>query len=246
MIIISGSQRIIVDPCLGPKGSLPPYTLFRRFPRMNPTVELPENIGPVIEDITAGLITHCRNGHFDHLDKAGAKLLAKTKVPVFCSHLDDAFLQRRHIKTMPLHPDKRQDFLGGCIKPVKTSHGVGIIGKLMGPGLGYFIELPDTPSLYIAGDTVLTPVVRNVLIDLKPDISFLWAGTPVLDVGKPIIMPMEEMLEFINMAPGLVIASHMDAFNHCTTTRSKLREAVTEAGLSEKVMIPEDGELIAL
>ena len=59
-------------------------------------------------------------------------------------------------------------------------------------------------------------------------------------------MPMEEILEFIEMAPGIVIATHMNAFNHCTTTRSKLREAVSKAGLSEKVIIPEDGELLDL
>jgi len=244
MIISYGAQNIIVDPCLGPKGSLPPYIFFRRFPRFNPVVPLPENINQALEDITAGLITHCRMGHFDHLDKAGARLLSKHQVPVYCNALDEVYLKKRKLSTIPLYTDKRQKFLEGSITPCKTSHGYGLIGKIMGPGAGYFIELPGEPSLYISGDTVLTPIVRNVLSSLKPDISFLWAGTPVLDIGRPILMPMDEMLEFINLAPGIVIASHMEAFNHCTTTRADLKEAVHQAGLTDKVRIPEDGEVI--
>lgn len=246
MIIMSGSHRIIVDPCLGPKGSLPPYTLFRRFPRLNPTVGLPDNIEPVLDEITAGLITHCRNGHFDHLDKTGIKLLSKKQIPVFCSHLDTNFLIKKNINAQSLYIDKENSFLGGRIIPFKTAHGTGIIGKLMGPGLGYFIELPDEPSIYIAGDTLLTPVVRNAIADMKPDIVVLYAGTPVLDIGRPIIMPMDELLECIRLSPGRVVATHMDSFNHCTTTRKKLRDAAKKAGVSEKVIIPEDGELIAL
>ena len=66
MIISYGAQNIIVDPCFGPKGSLPPYTLFRRFPRFNPVVPLPKNINQELEDITAGLITHTPSNLMDH------------------------------------------------------------------------------------------------------------------------------------------------------------------------------------
>jgi len=43
MIIHYNDHRILVDPCLNPKGSLPPYTFFRKWPRLNPTVDLPQN-----------------------------------------------------------------------------------------------------------------------------------------------------------------------------------------------------------
>jgi hypothetical protein len=51
-------------------------------------------------------------------------------------------------------------------------------------------------------------------------------------------------LDFIRTAPGKVIAVHLDAFNHCLTTRDILRDAVSKEGLSGKVMIPADGELM--
>ena len=57
-------------------------------------------------------------------------------------------------------------------------------------------------------------------------------------------MPVNELLDFIRIAPGKVIAVHLDAFNHCLTTRDILRDAVSKEGLSGKVMIPADGELM--
>ena len=65
-------------------------------------------------------------------------------------------------------------------------------------------------------------------------------------IGRPILMAIHELLDFIRTAPGKVIAVHLDAFNHCLTTRDILRDAVSKEGLSGKVMIPADGELMEL
>jgi hypothetical protein len=54
------------------------------------------------------------------------------------------------------------------------------------------------------------------------------------------------MLEFIEMAPGTVIAVHMDAFNHCLTSRADLRQAMAGSGFSGKVQIPQDGETVII
>ena len=244
MIIHYNGHRILVDPCLNPKGSLPPYTLFRKRPRLNPLVDLPLNSESLLSQITSGLITHCRYGHFDHLDKSGIRLLEQKQVPVYCNYLDEPYLRRRRINTIPLKTNQRMGFLTGSITSFPTAHGHGLAGMLMRPGAGYFIELPGDKSIYISGDTVMTQTVIHVLNDLRPDISILNAGTAALDFGRPILMPIQEQLDFIRTAPGKVIAVHLDAFNHCLTTRDILRDAVSKEGLSGKVMIPADGELM--
>ena len=48
MVIEIGAESILVDPMLGPKGSLPPFALFRHRARRNPTVELPPNIESIL------------------------------------------------------------------------------------------------------------------------------------------------------------------------------------------------------
>lgn len=191
MIIHSREHRILVDPCLNPKGSLPTYTLFRKRPRFNPIVNLPPNADALLSQITCGLITHFRYGHFDHLDKSGSRLLAQKKVPVYCNSIDEPPLKRRRIRTIPLAMNKVSQFLTGLITTFPTAHGHGLAGMLMGPGTGYFIELPGDKSIYISGDTVMTQTVRNVLNDLRPDVSILNAGTAVLDFGRPILMPLD-------------------------------------------------------
>ena len=244
MIIHLNGQRILIDPCLAQKGSLPPYTLFRRKPRFNPLVDLPENAWPAIAQITAGLITHCRYGHFDHLDELGASLLAQKQVPVYCNALDESFLRRDNMNTRPLHLNQKNTFLSGNIFPVPTQHGHGLAGTLMRPGAGYFIDLPGEKTIYISGDTVMTPTVLHVLEHFRPDISILNAGTAILDFGKPILMPIHEQLDFIKAASGKVVAVHLDAFNHCLTSREILKEAAMKEGLSDKLVIPADGEFM--
>lgn len=246
MIIHYNEHRIIVDPCLNPKGSLPPYTLFRKRPQLNPIVDLPPNSESNLSHITSGLITHCRYGHFDHLDKSGIRLLAMKHVPVYCNYPDAPYLKKRHINTVALKMNQRNEFLTGSITTFPAAHGHGLAGMLMRPGAGYFIELPGDKTIYISGDTVMTQTVNHVLKYLQPDISILNAGTAVLDFGRPILMPINDQLDFIRAAPGIVIAVHLDAFNHCLTNRDMLRDAVSNAGLSGKVTIPADGELMEL
>jgi hypothetical protein len=92
----------------------------------------------------------------------------------------------------------------------------------------------------------MTQTVKHILNDLRPDISIINSGTAILDFGKPILMPIDEQMDFIRTAPGKVIAVHLDAFNHCLTTRDILMNAVLKEGLSEKVIIPRDGEMMNL
>jgi L-ascorbate metabolism protein UlaG (beta-lactamase superfamily) len=115
----------------------------------------------------------------------------------------------------------------------------------MANGAGFYIQLPGEPSLYISGDTVYTPAVERVLRDLNPDIAVVAAGSARLDVGGAILMPLEEILKFVRTAPGTVIANHLEALNHCPTTRAELRQALEVNGLAAKVLVPEDGETLA-
>ncbi|MFH2098257.1 MAG: MBL fold metallo-hydrolase, partial [Pseudomonadota bacterium] len=196
--------------------------------------------------VTGGLVTHCRFGHWDHLDSKGARLLAELKVPVYCGSGDVRYLEKKGIRAVGMVPEKARPFLNGRITPVAAEHGKGIIRRFMGPGLGFFLDLPGEPSLYIAGDTVLTARVREVLQNLRPQVAIVNAGSAVLDIGKPILMPLDEIIEFVQTAPGVVVAVHMNAVNHCMTDRKTLKAKLLEMNLSEKVWIPEEGETLSL
>ena len=61
----------------------------------------------------------------------------------------------------------------------------------------------------------------------------------------PIIMGQEDVLNVHFLLPQAnIVASHMEAINHCLLTRSALREYVEANQVSDAVSIPEDGETV--
>ena len=245
-VLQAGEHQILVDPMLGPPGSLISLT-FVRAPHRNPLVPLPANTDwSALATASACLLTHCRYGHADHLDGAGKKLLAEHNIPVYAQARDRGYLRRRGMEVVPLRVGVRQPFLGGTVMPVPAQHGHDLVHWLMGPGVGYVIELPNEPSVYYCGDTILTPTVAETIRAVKPDVVIVPAGGARLDVGRPILMTPEEVIRCISLAPGRVVAFHMEALNHCPTTRQTIRQRAEQAGVLHKVLIPDDGEMLHL
>lgn len=244
LIIQSDEHVILVDPMLSRKGAMPTFSFFRHKAARNPLVELPNNAASALREVTVGLITHCQNKHVDHLDSKGEELLRGGNVPTYCRQDDYRYLKKRGLAAHGLSMQVRQPFLGGHITLIPARHGHGWISALMGPGVGYVIELPNEPSVYISGDTVMTDDVRNALKDHQPDIAIVAAGNASTDVGKPILMSLDEVMEFTSLAPRKVVANHLEALNHCPVTRKQVAQSAIHAGLADRLMIPADGDVI--
>ncbi|MET1080732.1 MAG: MBL fold metallo-hydrolase [Pseudomonas sp.] len=245
VILQFGPHRVLVDPMLAPQDSLPPLRLFGARQR-NPRVELPESTPAALESVTHCLITHCQKGHFDHLDRSAKRWLRERQTPVICTPHDAPYLRTRGLNAQPLPDDHAQPsaFLGGQIRTVRCTHGHGWVGRLMEHGVGYLIELPDEPSLYLAGDTVLTPTVEAFVRRHQPDVCLVPAGGARFDLGHDIIMGVEEVLAFTRLAHGQVVANHLEALSHCPVTRQALAAAAQAAGLRNRLQIPADGECL--
>ena len=248
-VIESGENHILIDPMLGAKGTLPPFAYFRFKLRKNPLVDLPYITSGILEKITHCLITHSQKfglkplQHTDHLDKPGEEFLRSKNIPITTLARDAKVLEKYKLNIHTrLEFWKPQPLLGGEIIAVPAQHGHTWVHRLMANGAGYVISLPNEPSVYISGDTVYTPDVERALTELKPDIAVVAAGTATLDISKPILMTLDEIVRFVETAPGKVIANHLEALNHCPTTRASLKDELERRGLLDKVMIPEDVE----
>ncbi|MBD9482556.1 MBL fold metallo-hydrolase [Pseudomonas sp. PDM14] len=245
LILQFGPHRVLVDPMLARKGELPPLRLFGANQR-NPLVELPASAEQALESVTHCLITHCQKGHFDHLDRAGKRWLRDRQIPVICTPHDAPYLASRGLNVQPLPAAHQQPcaFLGGTLRTVACTHGLGLVGKLMEHGVGYLIELPGEPSLYLAGDTLLTPTVREFVLCEQPAVSVVPAGGARFDLGGDIIMGIEEVIAFTGLSHATVVANHLEAISHCPTSRRALAAAATTAGVDARLLIPEDGETL--
>lgn len=245
VIVEANGKVILVDPMLAPMGAIPPLKYFTGSRRRNPLVELPEITSALLERVTHCLITHCQKGHFDHLDRAGVKWLRERQVPIFCMEGDADYLAKKGLTVLPLKArDEAQAFLGGTIVPIPCVHGRGVVGSMMAHGHGYFIQLQGEPSLYIAGDTVLTNDVKKCLSQCKPDIAVLPAGGARFDVGGDIIMGVDDVIAASHLTSGTVIANHLEALDHCPVTRKGLAGRCRRENLEHKLLIPEDGETL--
>ncbi|MGH1334988.1 MAG: MBL fold metallo-hydrolase [Aureispira sp.] len=244
LLLETARHGILVDPMLGPKGHLPTLTFFRHKARKNPIVELPTIWEELSKKVTHCIITHL---HPDHIDAAGKAFLRQAQIPVYCSYKDAAVLKKAGLNVVQtVEYNKRKPFLEGNIEGIPAKHGYGFIAKLMGNVMGFYIELQEEPSIYISADTIYTPAVQRVLSQYQPQLSIVAGGSAQLDIFQPLLMTVEDILKFVQQAPGNVLINHLEAVNHCPTTRRGLQELFAQYELSNKVFIPEDGEVVTL
>ena len=244
MVIETEKDVILVDPMLGLKGTMPTFTFFRFKAQKNPIVPLPDSCKVILKKVTHCIITH---KHPDHLDKEGELFLTKNKIPVTCSVKDVALFKKKGLNIVQsIDYWKNSPFLGGTIEGIPARHGYGFVAKPMGNVMGYYIKLPNQKSIYLSSDTIYTNDVDKVLKEYKPSISVVACGTAQLDIFKPLLMSVDDILKFVKNTSGDVIANHLEAVNHCPTTREELRKELKKNGLFEKVSIPKDGEILSI
>jgi len=252
-VVEAGVNFILIDPMLSEEGELPPFAYLRHKCRRNPIVPLPDNAHEIIAKVTHCIITHSQKHgielltHTDHFDKPGRDFLRKKSIPVVCRQQDSSYMKKKGINVQTaVDYWKTEQFIGGEITAIPALHGHSWIHTFMANGAGFFISLPNEPSIYISGDTVYTEDVEKALTELKPDIAVVASGGASLDIGGPILMPLEEIITFIQKAPNKVVANHLEALNHCPTTRSQLKHELEKNGLLSKTFIPNDGESLTI
>lgn len=236
-------KTFLVDPMLSEKGGWPGFEGTVNSETANPTVDLPVPVADLL-DVDAVIVSHT---HTDHWDDA-AKAIIPKHIVHFAQNEQDAEQIRRAGFRDARVLDSATQFEGITLVKTPGQHGrghvlEGMIGELLGQVCGIVFTHPDEPTLYVAGDTVWYEGVEETLKKYDPDVVVLNSGDAKLLTSDSIIMGKHDVLEVCAAAPrATVIASHMEAVNHATLTRSDLRAFVAENGLSERVRIPANGE----
>lgn len=241
LLIDYGGQRILLDPMLGDKGSLGSIS----GKGVTPSVDLVMPIEDITKDLDFVLVTHAHLDHFD--DKAFAVLDKSLKV--YCQPEDrHIFLYRSFWDTDAVTDSVTHK--GVTIIRTEAQHGTGRILKAMGESSGYVLKAEGMPVVYIIGDGVWTQGVYNNIEKYKPDYIVVNSGGAVDKNYKstPIIMDEKQVMALVQESgKAKIIAVHMDAVDHCRTTRTVLRKEAKQNQVStEKLIIPEDGEAIDL
>ena len=236
-----GGRTILLDPYLSDAGALPAFNNTPN-PRRNPLVPLPMPARDVVAGIDAVLLTHT---HVDHWDVPARELLPKG-TPIFTQPADQARVREAGF-TDVRSIDDTLTWEGLSVTRTGGQHGRGEVGTRMGTVSGYVLRHAGSPTLYIAGATIWCPDVEEALRRHRPDIVVVNAGEAQFLEGGPIIMGVADVVQVCRAAPAAtVVAVHMEAVNHCVLSRAGLRAGLDAAAVRNRILIPGDGEQIAL
>src|SRR5690606_15516495 len=114
---------------------------------------------------------------------------------------------------------------------IEAEHGTGEVLKLMGKTSGFVLKAKNQPTIYIVGDAIWTEDIKRNIKKFKPDYIVVNSGGALIKgyENTPIIMnEMQTMALIRESGKAKVIAVHMDALDHCRTTRKSLSEKAAE------------------
>ncbi|MGD8105266.1 MBL fold metallo-hydrolase [Pantoea sp. FN0302] len=239
-------SRFLIDPVLADKEAWPGFPGTARSHRRNPLVELPVAIDELLK-VDAVIVTHT---HLDHWDEA-AQHAIPNDMPIFVQHENDAALIRSQGFTEVRVLQDENSFADITIIKTDGQHGSDEayanpeMAAMLGDACGLVLRHNSEKTLYIAGDTIWVKPYVDTLQTWQPDVVVLNAGFAQVDGYGAIIMGKEDVLRTHQILPhATIVASHLEAINHCVLTRAEIREYAHQQSIEQSVRIPEDGETL--
>lgn len=235
--ITYAGKVVLTDPMLSQKHEFDAFAGKSR----NPISDLPIPAKDVVEGIDAVLLSHL---HIDHFDPAAEEMLPKD-IPVFCQPGDEERLKKKGFQSVtPVDPSV--EWQGIKVTRTQGQHGTGSLGEKMGDVSGYVLQAESEPTLYWAGDTIWCDAVKRVVTDTQPDIILTHSSGARFPKSDPIVMDAEQTIALCQAAPNaIVVATHMEALDHGTVSRTDLRALAEREGIEvARLSIPLDGEVL--
>src|SRR4051812_36728370 len=232
--------NLLVDPMLSDMAAMPPID-DSGDERRNPLVPLPMSLDEIMHGVHAVLVTHT---HRDHWDAAATERIPK-HMRILCQPEDaDKFYDWGFDDVRPIH--SAAVFGHVSIYRTGAQHGTGDLAKKMAPVSGYFLNSRQGDSLYLAGDSVWSNPVKDVLNRYHPQVTVLNTGAARFTYGDPITMTEKDVVRVVRQAPYTkVVAIHMESINHCALTRKDLARHLADNNIGDQVVIPQDGERLS-
>ena len=251
--IVFNGLTLLVDPLLAKKGEYPGFdvadTVERKLMR-NPLIDLPEPVEEVLKDIEAVILTHT---HLDHWDPVAEKIIPKY-IPIFVQHAADKKLVQSKGFADVRVVGVNTPFKGITITKTGGQHGSDqmfsnpVVAELLDESMGFVLRAPGQKVVYFAGDTIWHDYCEVAIKKYEPDYIVLNTGEAKCEGFEgSLIMGTDDVKKCYDFSKkAKIITVHMDAINHCVCSREMMRKFVKENKLDDRVLIPNDGEILKL
>ena len=210
--------------------------------------DLPMPINEIIKGVDAVIATHI---HEDHWDKDAAKNIP-TNIPIFVQNESDKKeVQNQGFKDVTI-VDIDTPFKGITITKSEGKHGTDDVIEHFGKGceicMGFTLRAPEEKTIYFTGDTIWTKNFETTVEKYEPDYIVMNAALPSYDgVEGTSTMGQDDVKKCCDMyKKPKIIVTHLDSLAHCTCTTETMKKFVEENKISDRVIIPKDGETVTL
>jgi L-ascorbate metabolism protein UlaG (beta-lactamase superfamily) len=242
LIIGYAGKKLLVDPFLAEKGAYPGFEGTANSHLRNPLVDLTVPMDEIL-DVDAVILTHL---HPDHWDEAAQNLVPKDML-IFAQNEDDAGAIQAAGFSNTRVLSENTEFDGITLIKTPGQHGTdqayAVIGEILGNVCGVVFKHKDEKTLYLAGDTIWNGYVEENLKAYQPDVVVVNCGDAQVPGLGSIIMGKEDVRKVYEAAPqAMLVASHMEAVNHSLLSRQELREFSKANGMTDRLLVPNDGE----
>lgn len=244
LVVEYANTKFLIDPLFAAQGAFPGFAGSASSQLANPLVPLPIAQEQLMA-VDAVIVTHL---HEDHWDAAASAALPKD-MPLFAQNEEDADKIRNEGFTDVRVLTQQSQFNGIGLCKTGGQHGTDATLDVipLGEVCGVVFSHPQYATLYIAGDTIWNDHVQTAIDSHQPDAIVLNIGNAVFMGYDPIIMGLEDAVAVHRAAPNaILIASHMEAINHCILSRQTLYDYAKANGFDTRLLIPADGETVSV
>ena len=195
---------------------------------------LVKTTGPAIarEDLgTVNLVLLSHHGHKDNLDWEGLELIAQG-IPTLSTRqaADDLFGG----SVVGLDNWESYDFGSVTITAMPALHGPPGSEPMVGPVIGFMLESPGEPTIYVSGDNASLPLVEQIADRFAPvDIALLFAGAArVAEIDADLTLNSTDAATAARLLGArLVVGLHTEDWTHFSHSRSQLESAFAGTGI---------------
>ncbi|NSY39322.1 MBL fold metallo-hydrolase [Leisingera sp. ANG59] len=241
-----GGTRFLIDPMLSAKGAFPGFPGTINDDLANPLTDLPLPLDQIV-DVDAVFVTHL---HEDHWDSAAVDALPKDLPIIVPTDLVAEGIRGAGFTDVRVVGDGLE-FNGISLVATDAVHGVEAVTQAFPPEFlhvgGAVFSHPKEKTLYLVADSVWYDKISEAIAAHSPEVIIVNCGNAqAFGMGR-LIFNASDVHEVHKAAPeATLVGTHMEAVNHCVLTRSGMGTYAEQHGFGDKMLLPADGETVAL
>lgn len=230
--------RILIDPTFDAPGSY-------EDPGSTPLVK---TVGPALTVAEVGavdLVLLSHHGHPDNLDDSGRELSLASPVVLSTT------LAATELGSPVVGLDAWETHRVGAatVTALPALHGPPGSEPFVGPVIGFVLEAPDAPSVYVSGDNASLALVESIAERFAPvGIAVIFAGAArVPGIDAELTLTSENAARAAELlGAGIVVGVHTEHWEHFSETRAQLEAAFAASGAADALVATPPGVRVDL